>query len=149
MTMDAWHDLDVELDAWEANGLTATLWWRDDDAVAPKREFDRSRQQTPSNVPTVHDNADALTTRPDADRLATPSMSTRVAEPQALAVDFDDYSASRGESVARGAAQLGHRRDLHSLRSEQSEHADSHFGGIRHDGGATRPGNRKEHGQEH
>ena len=27
----AWDDLERELDAWEAAGRTATLWWRDDD----------------------------------------------------------------------------------------------------------------------
>lgn len=41
MTMDAWHDLDIELDAWESAGLTATFWWRDDDAVAPTPALER------------------------------------------------------------------------------------------------------------
>lgn len=30
--MHAWSDLDRELDAWDAAGRVATLWWRDDDA---------------------------------------------------------------------------------------------------------------------
>jgi peptidoglycan/xylan/chitin deacetylase (PgdA/CDA1 family) len=30
-----WEDLGAELDAWAAGGRMATLWWRDDDAVAP------------------------------------------------------------------------------------------------------------------
>jgi hypothetical protein len=29
-----WEDLDRELEAWQACGRAATLWWRDDDAVA-------------------------------------------------------------------------------------------------------------------
>jgi hypothetical protein len=37
----AWAALDRELDAWGAAGRTATLWWRDDDAVAPSPELDR------------------------------------------------------------------------------------------------------------
>lgn len=32
--MSAWQRLSTELDRWQAGGRTATLWWRDDDAVA-------------------------------------------------------------------------------------------------------------------
>jgi len=31
---DLWTDLATELSHWQAAGLTATLWWRDDDAVS-------------------------------------------------------------------------------------------------------------------
>jgi len=31
---DAWSRLEAELDRWRADGRTATLWWRDDDAGA-------------------------------------------------------------------------------------------------------------------
>jgi len=33
--MATWAELEAELAAWEDAGRTATLWWRDDDAVAP------------------------------------------------------------------------------------------------------------------
>jgi hypothetical protein len=33
--MVKWPDLMAELDCWEEAGKVATLWWRDDDAVAP------------------------------------------------------------------------------------------------------------------
>ncbi len=33
--MANWSNLASELDAWQAAGRTATLWWRDDDAVRP------------------------------------------------------------------------------------------------------------------
>ena len=36
-----WSDLTDELDAWQAEGRTASLWWRDDDAVAPAPALDR------------------------------------------------------------------------------------------------------------
>jgi hypothetical protein len=39
--MTSWRFLDEELDAWAAAGRCATLWWRDDDAVAPVPELDR------------------------------------------------------------------------------------------------------------
>ena len=35
-----WTDLGDELNRWEEEGRTATLWWRDDDAVAPSRRLD-------------------------------------------------------------------------------------------------------------
>lgn len=36
-----WSDLEAELDAWRDAGRTATLWWRDDDAVAPGAPLER------------------------------------------------------------------------------------------------------------
>ena len=36
----SWDDLDRELDLWAANGRSASLWWRDDDAVAPTPELE-------------------------------------------------------------------------------------------------------------
>lgn len=39
--MDIWRDLHVELDAWQADGRSATLWWRDDDAVTRNAALDR------------------------------------------------------------------------------------------------------------
>jgi hypothetical protein len=36
-----WPDLVDELDRWEEAGRVATLWWRDDDAVAPSRALER------------------------------------------------------------------------------------------------------------
>jgi len=39
--MTGWDDLEAELDAWGEAGLSATFWWRDDDAVAPSAPLDR------------------------------------------------------------------------------------------------------------
>jgi len=39
--MTGWNDLEAELDAWGEAGLSATFWWRDDDAVAPSAPLDR------------------------------------------------------------------------------------------------------------
>ena len=36
-----WPDLVSELDAWAKSGRSTTLWWRDDDAIAPTAELDR------------------------------------------------------------------------------------------------------------
>jgi hypothetical protein len=39
--MGVWEDLGRELDAWGKAERLATLWWRDDDAVAPSAALDR------------------------------------------------------------------------------------------------------------
>lgn len=39
--MNAWRDFEAELAAWGAEGKVATLWWRDDDAVAATPALDR------------------------------------------------------------------------------------------------------------
>ncbi len=74
--MDAWHDLDVELDAWEAAGRTATFWWRDDDAVAPTPALERligiaERHSAPLLIAVIPESStDALRRRvADSDRV--------------------------------------------------------------------------------
>ena len=37
----SWDRLEREIDAWAAAGREATLWWRDDDAVAATAELER------------------------------------------------------------------------------------------------------------
>ncbi len=39
--MPDWNDLDEELSAWRDRGLTATFWWRDDDAIEPTQPLTR------------------------------------------------------------------------------------------------------------
>ncbi len=39
--MTDWVDLDRELANWAADGRTATLWWRDDDAIEPTPQLER------------------------------------------------------------------------------------------------------------
>lgn len=39
--MSVWQRLTEELDRWQADGRTATLWWRDDDAVATTPALER------------------------------------------------------------------------------------------------------------
>jgi len=41
MTSDSWQTLQNELDQWKAAGQSATLWWRDDDAVEASDQLTR------------------------------------------------------------------------------------------------------------
>lgn len=69
--MADWNDLRSELDAWQAAGRTATLWWRDDDAVHPAPALERllaiAADQT---VPVALAVIPAETGAPLSDRLA-------------------------------------------------------------------------------
>ena len=50
--VSSWRHLSAELDQWQALGHTATLWWRDDDAVTASPALDRLlRLQQDSGVP--------------------------------------------------------------------------------------------------
>ena len=40
-TIIGWAELESELDAWRATGMSATFWWRDDDATRPGARLDR------------------------------------------------------------------------------------------------------------
>jgi hypothetical protein len=48
---DAFAPLLAELDLWRDAGRTATLWWRDDDAVKPTRQLDRLIELSRRGVP--------------------------------------------------------------------------------------------------
>ncbi|MFK8080360.1 MAG: polysaccharide deacetylase family protein [Granulosicoccus sp.] len=43
---DPWALLDAELAAWAAGTQVATMWWRDDDAVAPGQKLDKLVEMT-------------------------------------------------------------------------------------------------------
>jgi hypothetical protein len=64
-----WPDLVDELDFWREAGRSATLWWRDDDAVEPSAQLDRLMSLSP-NVPL------ALAVIPS---LAKPGLACRLA----------------------------------------------------------------------
>ena len=36
-----WNRLKTELDNWQEASMTATFWWRDDDAIQATAELDR------------------------------------------------------------------------------------------------------------
>lgn len=40
-TIIGWAELESELDIWRASGISATFWWRDDDATQPGARLDR------------------------------------------------------------------------------------------------------------
>ena len=68
--MNPWRRLTEELDRWQGDARVATLWWRDDDAVAPTPALERllalhHRQGVPLALATIPKGADSAL----ADRL--------------------------------------------------------------------------------
>jgi hypothetical protein len=63
-----WQDLVAELDRWSHAGEVATLWWRDDDAVAPTRELELLLQHA-RTVPLAMAVMPGLSTAALVDRL--------------------------------------------------------------------------------
>ncbi len=70
--MNDWPDLAAELDAWRHGGRRVTLWWRDDDAVAPSLALDRL-----FDLARRHDAPLMLAIIPAR---ATPALACRIAE---------------------------------------------------------------------
>lgn len=70
-----WQALMGELDAWAAAGRCATLWWRDDDAIAPTGALDRmlalaERHRVPLGLAVIPASATpALSAHLEAERL--------------------------------------------------------------------------------
>ena len=63
----SWEDLEAELDAFEAVGQPASLWWRDDDAVKPSGALDRllgigARARVPLGLAVIPARADPTLT---------------------------------------------------------------------------------------
>lgn len=61
--MSGWESLFAEFDEWEAMGRTATLWWRDDDAVTATPALERllhigRRAETPVALAVIPRDAD-------------------------------------------------------------------------------------------
>lgn len=80
---DIWSALERELDAWGAAGREATLWWRDDDAVAPSPGLDRLLDLAASAAPLAlavipAEAAPALATRLDGHAAANPTAEIHV-----------------------------------------------------------------------
>jgi hypothetical protein len=61
-SVDPWTALTTELDQWQAAGRCATVWWRDDDAIAPSAALGRlldlaDRHSAPVSLAVVPKNA--------------------------------------------------------------------------------------------
>ena len=108
---DQWQALRRELDAWQAAGATARLWWRDDDAIAPTAALDRmlalvDRHHIPLGLAVIP----AAATAALVDRLAGEAL-----------VDVLQHGFAHRNHAAAGerAAEFGAQRPL-AVRLEEA-----------------------------
>ena len=101
-----------ELDAWAAAGRTATLWWRDDDAVAPTRALDTliahgERHGVPLCLAVIPARAE-------------PALATRIAESAQVAVAVHGYDHVNRAAPGERKCELCPSRDPEEAAAELS-----------------------------
>ncbi len=122
---DPWTELDKELDAWDAAGLEATFWLRDDDAIADTASLRRLLQigrdtGTPVCLAVIPRDADGELARAVADFEDVMVMQhgwchANHAGPDEKKFELGDHRPQKviAEELARGDARL---RDLFGAR---------------------------------
>ena len=105
-----WHNLHEELDQWGEHGLTATFWWRDDDAVNATCKLDRL----------IHESLDAGLLLAVIPKRADSSLTDEVAKHQHIVVAQHGYQhvnhAPRGQGM--GAWELGMHRGQQAVMGD-------------------------------
>ncbi len=117
--MAGWSDLQRELDAWKGAGETATLWWRDDDAVSVTPVLQRllaltiaTGEQLPIALAVIPLPADAVLAGAVQDRqhVAILQHGYAHANNAAAGTKKAEFPIGRDISVALDELRLGHRR---------------------------------------
>jgi hypothetical protein len=109
--VNPWRDIWDELDAWRDAGRSATLWWRDDDAVEPTPALDRlldlaARTAVPVALAVVPAQAGA-------------ALAERLAEARDLATPLQHgYAHANHAAAGEKKAELGASRPLERVREE-------------------------------
>lgn len=111
--MTDWGDLDRELEAWGRADETATLWWRDDDAVAPTPELDRLLEQ----AALAADRPLPLSLAVIPAR-ATSALAQRLAQCPHVAVLQHGYAHANHAPEAAKKMELGPHRPIASVLAE-------------------------------
>jgi hypothetical protein len=112
---EAWRPLHVELDAWTAAGLVATLWWRDDDAIAPTAALDRmlalvNRYRVPLGLAVIPASA-------------KPALATRLSQETLVEVLQHGLMHKNHANPGERAAEFGAQRALDVRLADVSEGA--------------------------
>jgi hypothetical protein len=109
--VNQWRELWDELDAWRDAGQSATLWWRDDDAVEPTPALDRLLALAARTAVPV-----ALAVVPAGAGVA---LADRLAEARGLATPLQHgYAHANHAADGEKKAELGASRPLERVREE-------------------------------
>ena len=106
-----WPGLSDELDAWGREGRVASLWWRDDDAVAPTPALDRLAALAEAHEVTV-----GLAVIP---ALARPALAPWLASARVEVLQHGWAHRSHA-AVDEKKAELGHHRPFAAMTAELS-----------------------------
>lgn len=109
--MASWSDLIREFDAWVESGRTATLWWRDDDAVAPTAQLARLLELS------AQDGGPPLCLAV-IPALARPELSDAIADHRAISVLQHGYAHVNHAPADQKKAELGDHRPLAQILQE-------------------------------
>ena len=109
--MTGWSDLDRELGAWQRAGRGATLWWRDDDAVAPSPALDRL-------LALSRDTGAPLALAVIPDRAAPALRTALLAGPEGLAVLQHGFAHRDHAPAGRKRMELGPARPAAAVLGE-------------------------------
>lgn len=111
-----WDGLDRELDIWAARGRQATLWWRDDDAVAPGPALDRLLA-----IAAQHGLPISLAVVP---RPATTALAARIAAAgPGIAVLQHGFAHRNHAGASEKKAELGAQRPVEAVLTELGQGA--------------------------
>ena len=104
MTGEGWDTLRRELDLWQAQGMTARLWLRDDDAVAPTPALERlialaRRWQAPALLAVIP-------------VLATPQLAELLADEPLITPCQHGYAHANHAGLREKKCELGAQRPL-------------------------------------
>ena len=109
---DAWNGLERELDAWRRDGRTATLWWRDDDAVSPTPALERLLDLAATHAVSV-----SVAVIP---ALAEAALGERLASRPEHRVLQHGYAHANHAGCGERAVELGGERDRAALLADLS-----------------------------
>ncbi|MEM7445575.1 MAG: polysaccharide deacetylase family protein [Pseudomonadota bacterium] len=110
---DPWVGLSAELDLWHRAGRTATLWWRDDDAIAPSPALDRLLDIAHRNQVPV-----ALAVVP---KTATQALADRLANVETVDVLQHGWQHVNHADPGEKKMELGDHRSIEVVLSELTE----------------------------
>lgn len=108
--MTSWNDLDQELAFWQASATVPSLWWRDDDAIAPSAGLDRLLALT-----AAHDIPMHLAVIPQG---ATRALAARLADESRVSVMQHGLAHINHEPVGNGASEMGNSRSAAQQRAD-------------------------------
>lgn len=110
-TIPGWTELDTELGAWQASGMRATFWWRDDDATRPGPRLDQLLECAgthPLSLAVIPANA-------------TQALADRLRPAPKITVLQHGYAHTNHAPPQEKKAEFGHHRDMDSMIAELGE----------------------------